>query len=121
MKSGANVTIVALSAAVVALVVGLVVALAWDHDPDHMNARGNDYVRMMDAMGRMDSDEMLDRMRVILGEDRYQDMLAHMAQHRNGTAAAPGSGIEGMMHMMMDGMMNQMPADRNNMMPMMPR
>jgi hypothetical protein len=121
MKSGGNVILVVLSAVEVALAVGLVAALAWDHDPDHMNARSNDYMRMMDAMGRMDSDETLDRMQAILGEDRYQEMLAHMAEHRRGTATAPGGGIDGMMHMMMDGMMNQMPADRDNTMPMMPR
>lgn len=76
---------------------------------------------MMQAMGRMDSDEMLSRMEGILGPERYQAMVTHTAEHRRGTAMTPGSGIDGMMHMMMDGMMNQMPADRNNMMPMGPR
>jgi hypothetical protein len=121
MTRGSQTAIAVLAVAVVALAIGLMMALAWDHDPDHMNARSNDYMAMMDALGRMDSDEMLSGMESALGSDGYQTMLAHMADHRRGNAMTPGSGIDGMMHMMMDGMMNQMPADRNNTMPMSPR
>ena len=120
MTTGSQAAIAVLVVAVVVLTASLVMALVWN-GPDHMNARNNDYMVMMDAMGRMDSDEMLGRMEDILGPERYQAMVKHMAEHRQGTAATPGSGIDGMMHTMMDGMMNQMPADRNNMMPMGPR
>lgn len=64
---------------------------------------------MMRAMGRMDSDDMLAGMRSILGEQDYQQMLAHMAAHRAGGAMRDDAGI--------DGMMQQMPADENDVMP----
>lgn len=117
MSTGGRATVAVLAVATIVLTAVLVMDLGWNHDSDHMNARSNDYMAMMDAMGRMDSDDMLGRMEGILGQERYQAMVTHMVEHRQGTATTPGSGIDGMMHMMMDGMMNQMPADRNDMMP----
>jgi hypothetical protein len=73
----------------------------------------------MQAMGNMDSDEMLARMRAILAPEGSEQMLDHMAEHRGGGGAGPG--MDGMMHQLMDGMMQQMPADQNNVMPMMLR
>jgi hypothetical protein len=63
---------------------------------------------------------MLGHMREVLGPEGYQRMLDHIAEHRRG-GGMHGLGIDGIMHQMMDGMMQQMPADRNNVMPMMPR
>jgi hypothetical protein len=119
MAKGTQAALGVLGVAVVALAIGLIVSLAWDHDPGRMNAGSNDYMGMMDAMGRMDSDDMLERMQSILGTEGYDAMLAHMAEHRSGTAMAPGAGMDGMMHTMMEGMMDQMPADSDGRMPMM--
>jgi hypothetical protein len=120
MTRGVQASLIVLSAAVVVLTIGLVMALTLDNDTAHMNARSNNYMRMMDAMGRMDSDDMLSQMQSILGPEGYQTMLSHMAEHRAGMMTSTGDSIDGMMHMMMDGMMNQMPLNRN-MMPMGPR
>lgn len=47
---------------------------------------GNDsgYMGMMGAMRSIDREDMLRHMRDVLGEDGYQRMLAHLADHRNG-------------------------------------
>lgn len=121
MSRGTLSAIALLVAAVVVLTFALVWSLARDHEPGAMTDRRNDYMGMMDAMGRMDSDAMLGRMQAILGQDGFQAMLDHMQAHRNGMAMPHASGIDGMMHQMMDGMMSQMPSDKNNRMPMGPR
>ena len=72
---------------------------------------------MMQAMGDMDSDTMLVRMREILGEDGNQRMLTHMQAHRSGMNAGASPEIDGMMHQLMDGMMQQMPDDDGHRMP----
>lgn len=108
-----------LVAAVAVLSVALGVALMDGRDDDHMG-RGNDsYMGMMQAMGRMDSEQMLSMMRSVLGEDGYQRMVQHMAEHRNGMQSMYDSTPGGMMHQMMDGMMQRMPDDKNKTMPMM--
>jgi hypothetical protein len=75
---------------------------------------------MMQAMGDMDSDRMLTGMREVLGPDRYQRMLEHIAEHRKGGSMTGSAGMDGMMHQMMDGMMQQMPGDQKNIMPINP-
>ena len=99
--------------AAVALSVAAVVAM----NGDDTGRAANDYMGMMRSMGRMDSDDMLARMRSILGEQDYQKMLAHMAAHRAGGPMRDDAGIDGMMHRMMDGMMQQMPPDSDDVMP----
>ena len=115
----------ALAALAAILAIGLVVSLASDDDMGMggnmgMN-NGNHSMAMMQAMGNMDSDAMLDHMRQILGEEAYQRMLSHMEDHRNGTPMTGNSAIDQMMHGMMDGMMQQMPDDSGGNMPMGPR
>ena len=107
-----------LAVVIAVLVVSVTAFVAMNgDDDDHMGRIDNDYMGMMGAMGRMDSDDMLERMRSILGEQDYQQMLAHMAAHRAGGAMRDDAGIDGMMHRMMDGMMQQMPADSDHIMP----
>ena len=119
MNQQAKIIIGALSALAIVLVIGLVVSLAMDDDDMDMN--GNHSMGMMQAMGNMDSDAMLKHMREVLGEDGYQRMLGHMREHRNGVSTPSGSSVDDMMHRMMDGMMQQMPADSGGNMPMSPR
>ena len=108
-------------AAGLGIAVGVMAAGNDDHSDgrmgNHMDGNDNGYQGMMGAMGSMDSDDMLRHMRDVLGEDGYQRMLAHMADHGNGTPMSGTSAIDQMMHTMMDGMMGQMPMDRGNMMP----
>lgn len=82
---------------------------------------GGGHMGMMQAMARMDSDGMLERMREVLGENGYQRMLEHMTEHRQGGPMASHPDIDEMMHRMLDGMFELMPADRNGVMPMRPR
>jgi hypothetical protein len=119
MNQQAKIIIAALTAVVVALAIGLLASLAMDDDDFGMN--GNHSMGMMQAMGNMNSDAMIEHMREVLGEDGYQRMLGHMREHRNGGAMPNGSSVDDMMHRMMDGMMQQMPADRGGNMPMGPR
>jgi len=121
LNQQAKLIIAALTVLVVVLAIGLVVSLAMDDDEMDTNMNGNQSMGMMQAMGDMDSDAMLGHMREVLGEDGHQRMLGHMREHRNGTAMPSGSSIDDMMHRMMDGMMQQMPADRGGDMPMSPR
>ena len=122
MTTKTNILLWGLAAAVIALTISLVVSLYDGHDNDHMNAsvyRGNDsYMGMMQAMGSMDSDQMLSMMRSILGEDDYSEMLQHMADHRNGMDSVYEDSTSGMMHRLMVGMMQRMPDDRGHNMPM---
>jgi hypothetical protein len=72
---------------------------------------------MMGAMGSKASDDMLKHMREVLGEDGYQRMLAHLADHRNGTPMAGNAAADQMMHTMMDGMIQSMPAGGGSVLP----
>ena len=125
MNNQAKIIIGALAALAAVLAIGLVVSLASDDDMGMGAGMGmnnsNHSMGMMQAMGNMDSEEMLDHMRQVLGEDGYQRMLSHMRDHRNGAAMPSGSSLDDMMHRMMDGMMQQMPDDSGSNMPMGPR
>ena len=122
MTQQPKIIIAGLSAIIVALVIGLGFSLAMDGDDmdgnGMMGNTGNNHsMGMMQAMGNMNSDAMLEHMREVLGSDGYQRMQSHMREHRNGAQMPNGSSVDDMMHRMMDGMMQQMPDDRNNMMP----
>jgi hypothetical protein len=78
---------------------------------------GSGYAGMMGAMGRGDSDAMLERMREVLGEDGFKRMQEHFAEHRRGGAMSGAADVDEMMHRMMDGMMQELPMDRGGMMP----
>jgi len=121
MNTQAKIIIAGLTTGLAVLAIALAVALSSDDDDGmgHMN-QTNGYMGMMQAMGNMDSDRMLADMREVLGPEGYQRMLDHMAEHRKGGHMAGNGSMDSMMHQMMDGMMQQMPADRNNVMPMMP-
>jgi hypothetical protein len=119
MTKQAKITIGGLLTAIFILVIALGVSLATRHDgaSNNMGGSSDNYMGMMQAMGNMDSDAMLGQMKAILGDNGYQQLQQHMASHRNGIADANGSGTDGMMHQMMDGMMQRMPMDSQNTMP----
>ena len=77
MNNQAKVIIGALAALAAVLAIGLVVSLASDDDMGMgvgmgMNNSDNHSMGMMQAMGNMDSEEMLEHMRQVLGDDGYQ-------------------------------------------------
>ncbi len=122
MNAQAKFIIAGLLAAVVGLGVALGVVLASGGDggarTTHGIMNGNDgFAGMMRAMDMMDSDSMLSYMRAVLGEAGYQRMLAHFREHQNGTATTNDSSIGGLMHQMMDGILQHMPTDSNGLMP----
>ena len=53
-------------------------------------------------------------MQSVLGEDGYKRMVQHMAEHRNGMQSMYDNSPGGMMHQMMDGMMQRMPDDKGH-------
>lgn len=121
MTTQARMIIGVLGALAVVLAVTLGVAIAIDDD-DTTAGRGHidgddSYAGMMQSMGDMDSDAMLDHMREVLGEDGFQRMTLHLSEHRAGGPMTGDSDVDGMMHQMMDGMMQHMPAERDNIMP----
>jgi hypothetical protein len=121
MNTQARVIIGVLGAVAVALAVTLGVVIAMDDDDmmanrDHMTS-GDSYAGMMQAMGDMNSDAMLAHMQDVLGADGYRRMIDHMNEHRAGGPMTGDAGIDEMMHSMMDGMMQHMPADVDNIMP----
>lgn len=107
--------------AVVALGVVLGVVLATDDgngsSMPHAMDQDDSFMGMMAAMGTMDSDAMLQHMRDVLGEDGYQRMLDHLAKHQAGGPMTGDAEVDDMMHQMMDGMMQHMPADSDNILP----
>jgi hypothetical protein len=125
MTVQAKVIIGVLAAAVIALSVALGVALASDTDDNdgvlRMRSDSDGYMGMMGAFGRMDSDGMLGMMQTVLGPDGYDAMLEHFGEHRGGVEMPYATGGDGMMHRMMDGFFQRMPADEDNLMPMGPR
>ena len=124
MTTQAKVIIAGFAALAVALAIALGVALATGdgNDAAPLIGRGGDnYMGMMQAFGRMDTDEMLTMMRGVLSSEDYEEMLEHFAEHRGGTDMPYDMGIDGMMHRMMDGFFERMPADENDVMPMGPR
>lgn len=121
MNTQAKVIVAVLIAAVVGLGITVGVMAAGDNDGGgHMGRQmdsGDGYGGMMSAMGEGDSEAMLKHMREVLGEEGYQRMQDHLRDHRDGGPMTGNTGIDGMMHQMMDGMMQRMPMDRGNMMP----
>lgn len=115
MNTQAKIVVAVLVVAVVALGVTVGVMAAGDGDDQdaslasHMMGNDTSYVGMMGAMGSMNSDDMFKHMREVLGEDGYQRMLAHLADHRNGASMSDTAAVDQMMHTMMDGMMQNMP------------
>ena len=123
MNTEAKAIIGALAATAIALAVVLGVVVAMDDDDDgdmagggHMTT-GDSYAGMMQSMGDMDSDAMLGHMRQVLGVEAYQRMMDHLRDHRSGGPMTGDSDVDEMMHSMMDGMMQHMPADADNIMP----
>ena len=108
----------------IAIIVGLVVtvgvmAASDDGRNDSMSGHMDDdaYKGMMGAMAGMDSNDMLDHMQDVLGDEGYQQMLGHFADHRDGGLMAGDPAVDQMMHSMMDGMMQHMPSDSGNVLP----
>ena len=90
MNTQARVIIAALGAIIVGLVVVIgVMAVSGNDDDGHvagdMMSGHYGYMGMMGAMGRVDCEDMLTHMQEVLGEDDYQRMLAHMAEHQSGS------------------------------------
>ena len=123
MNTQARIFISGLLVAVVGLGVALGVVLATDGSDDGdrttngMMNSNDGFAGMMGAMGSMDSDAMLSHMRDALGEEQYQRMLGHFRDHKNGAPMTGDPEIDDMMHRMMDGMMQHMPADSDNIFP----
>ena len=121
MNARTTIAIGGLLAVVVGLGVALGVVLATDDANDagsvgHRMAAGDGSMGMMVAMGGMDSGTFVEYMRDVLGEDGFGRMLDHMREHRDGGPMTGDPTIDDMMHRMMDGMMEHMPAD-NGVMP----
>jgi hypothetical protein len=121
MNRQSQIIIVTLFAIIVGLGITVGVMAAGDDDHDgpmsgHMD--GDDaYLGMMGAMGSMNADDMLEHMQEVLGEEGYQRMLEHFADHRDGGSMNDNPAVDEMMHSMMDGMMQHMPADGNDVLP----
>ena len=121
MNTRTTIAIGGLLAAVVAFAVALGVVFATDDANGaggirHGMAASDGSMGMMDAMGDMDSGPFVEYMRDVLGEDGFGRMLDHMREHRDGGPMTGDPTIDDMMHRMMDGMMEHMPAD-NGVMP----
>ena len=107
-----------LGVAVVGLGIALGVALARDNrSDDHRMDRVQGAAGMMSAMADRDSDAMLEHMKEVLGDDGFKRMQQHFQDHRSGASMTGMTDIDQMMHTMMDGIMANMPADSNNMLP----
>jgi hypothetical protein len=122
MNTQTRMIIGVLGALVVALAVTLGVVIAMDDDDGAMAGRSHmdaddSYAGMMQSMSDLDSDAMLDYMRDVLGADGYQRMMDHLSDHRTGGPMTGDPDVDQMMHRMMDGMMQHMPADADNIMP----
>jgi hypothetical protein len=123
MTAQTRIIVGGLLAAVVTLGAVLGVVLATDDGNGDRDSRphamdtDDGFMGMMGAMAGMDSDAMLDHMRDVLGEDGYQRMLAHFQEHRDGGPMTGDPEVDDMMHRMMDGMMQHMPADSGNIFP----
>jgi hypothetical protein len=107
--------VVAVLVAVVAITmaIGVVIGTAIDDDHhDRISERDGDdpFLGMMGAMGGLDTDDMLGHMGEVLNDEDYALMLEHMEEHREGDATGNASGVDGMMHRMMDGMLGHMPS-----------
>ena len=122
MKTRTTIAIGGLLAVVVGLGVALGVVLATDDANDagsvaHRMAAGDGSLGMMVAMGDMDTDGFVDHMRDVLGEDGFGRMLDHLREHQDGGLMTGGQAADDMMHRMMDGVMEHMPADKGGVMP----
>ena len=91
----------------IGLSAGLGIAAAQD-DPNP-SPNGSGYMGMMASFGDMNSAAMLARMKEVLGDAAYQQMLQHMQADRSGAKPSDDPAIDQMMHRMMDGMLGQMP------------
>ena len=122
MNARTTIAIGGLLAVVVGLGVALGVVLATDDANDagsvgHRMAAGGGPMSMMVAMGGMDSGTFVDHMRDVLGEGRFGRMLDHLREHQDGGLMTGGQAAGDMMHRMMDGVMEHMPADKGGVMP----
>ena len=123
MNRQAKIIVGVLVTAVVGIGITVGVMAAGDDHPTnnstsaHMGGSDIGYQGMMGAMGNMDRDDMLRHMRDVLGEDAYQRMLGHMADHQSGMPMSGNAAIDQMMHTMMDGMMGQMPMGSSTVLP----
>lgn len=123
MTAQTKIIVGGLLAAVVALGAVLGVVLATDDgngdgsSMPHAMDQDDSFMGMMAAMGNLDSDAMLTHMRDVLGEDGYERMLDHFRDHRDRGRMAGDAQVDDMMHQMMDGMMQHMPADGDGILP----
>ena len=124
MNTRTTIAIGGLLAVVVGLGVALGVVLATG-DAEGSNGTGHrmdsdsgdGFMGMMDAMGDMDSGTFVEHMRDVLGEDGFGRMLDHMREHGASGPMTGDPAIDDMTHPMMDGMMEDMQADKDGLMP----
>jgi hypothetical protein len=98
----------------IGLSAGLGIAAAQDDSNPAPNGSG--YMGMMASFGDMNSAAMLARMKEVLGDSAYQQMLQHMQADRSGANPADDPAIDQMMHRIMDGMLGQMPMGNSGIM-----
>ena len=111
MNTRTTIAIGGLLAAVVAFGVGLGVVFATDDEA------GDGFMGMMEAMGDGDPDGFAGHMRKAHGEDGVGRMLDHMRDHGASGPMTGDPAIDDMTHPMMDGMMEDMQADKDGLMP----
>jgi len=111
-----NALVAVLGVSTLGLAVALAVVLATGGDDDNSRSDGMmmtadmpGYAGMMGAMGAGDSERVLERMREILSADDFATMMQHLEDHRSGNPMPSDPGLNGTMHTMMDGMMDQVP------------
>ena len=117
--------IIAATLAVVAigLAISLGVVVARDDDDNSgsmgmgTGPSGDSFMDVMMSMGAQDSDAMLAHMEEILGEEGFGRMMQHLQNHREGGPMTGDVEVDAMMHQMMDGMMQHMPQDSQDILP----
>ena len=122
MNKRAMIIIGGLVAAILGLGITLEAVLATDDGDDtsgdpHGAAASDGSMSMMEAMGDGDTDGFVEHMRDAHGEDGVGRMLDHMREHGAGEPMAGDPTIDDMTHPMMDGMMEDMQADKDGLMP----
>jgi|CXWL01.1.fsa_nt_gi hypothetical protein len=116
-------TIIAvLAVATIGLAITLGVVLARDDDDGSVTgmgkgSSGDSFMDMMMSMGAQDSEAMLGHMEEILGEEGFTRMMQHFQSHRDGGPMTGNADVDQMMHRMMDGMMQHMPQDSQDILP----
>lgn len=107
MTSQAKTIIAVLAGGAVVLAVLFAVAAAGAWGDGMHGDDGDAYMGTMGAMGDMDSGDMMAHMQGMMDDETFAQMQEHMANHES-MPMASGMSTDGVMHQMMDGMMDHM-------------